>query len=60
MNGGFVSDTFRRMAFIGNTFVANYTNFPLQANVTMEGNVRLSTVTGLPANLRGAVVAPYA
>ena len=60
MVGGLVSNTFRRMAFLGNSFTGNYTDFPLQADVTMDGNVRLSTVTGLPANIRGAVVAPYA
>jgi hypothetical protein len=60
MLGGLVSNTFRRMAFLGNNFTGNYTDFPIQANVTMDANVRLSTVTGLPGNIRSAVVAPYA
>ena len=41
-------------------WTGNYTDFPAQANVTMDANVRLSTVTGLPGNIRSAVVAPYA
>lgn len=60
MTGGAVSAGFRRTAFLSCRFTGNYSAFPVQADVTMEGNIKLSGVTGLPTNIRGAVVSPYA
>lgn len=59
MNGGAVTATMKNLAFMGCQFTNNYTAFPLAANVTMVGNVKSTTVTGLPADIRANVVAPF-
>ncbi|MGE6562199.1 hypothetical protein ACQKF2_07230 [Pseudomonas hunanensis] len=59
MSGGSVSATLKNAAFMGCRFTASYTAFPLAANVTMVGNVKGTTVTGLPADIRANVVAPF-
>lgn len=41
-------------------FVGNYTKFPLQAHVSFgDGNAKFGTVTGLPTNIRNALVTPF-
>ncbi|WP_058544385.1 hypothetical protein [Pseudomonas fluorescens] len=57
--GGAVSATLKNMAFQACQFTGNYTAFPIAANVTMVGNIKGTTVTGLPADIRANVVAPF-
>lgn len=59
MLGGSVSATLKNLSFQGSQFVGNYAEFPLAANVTMVGNIKGVSVTGLPADIRNNVVAPY-
>lgn len=59
MLGGAVAPTLKNMSFQGCQFTGNYSAFPLIANVTMVGNIKSSSVTGLPADIRANVVAPY-
>lgn len=59
MLGGAVSTTLKNLSFQGSQFTGNYATFPLAANVTMVGNVKSSTVTGLPADIRGNVAPPF-
>lgn len=59
MIGGAVSTTLKNLSFQGSQFTGNYATFPLAANVTMVGNVKSSTVTGLPADIRGNVAPPF-
>jgi hypothetical protein len=59
MTGGVVSPTLKNAAFMSCRFTGVYTNFPLAANVTMVGNVKGTTVTGLPADIRANIVAPF-
>ena len=59
MLGGAVAPTLKNISFQGCQFTGNYSAFPLIASVTMVGNIKISTVTGLPADIRANVVAPY-
>lgn len=59
MAGGAVNALIKNLSFQGCQFTGNYSAFPAAANVTMVGNIKTSTVTGLPADIRNNIVAPY-
>lgn len=60
-SGGSVSATLRNHLISSSIFAAAYGTFPTAANISMDGNVRLGAgVTGLPADIRNNIVAPFA
>ena len=59
-SGGAVSATLRNHLISSSVFSGSYSQFPLIADISMDGNVRTgSGITGLPADIRNNIVAPF-
>ena len=64
MLGGYVSASFRNIAFYGCTFTGTYTAFPYDGTIpvsyaTMVGNTRTIAQPNLPPNLQSTIVSPF-
>jgi hypothetical protein len=64
MLGGYVSASFRNIAFYGCTFTGTYTAFPYDGAIpvsyaTMVGNTRTIAQPNLPPNLQSTIVSPF-
>lgn len=58
--GGAVSATLRNHLISSSVFSGSYSQFPLIADISLDGNVRTgSGITGLPADIRNNIVAPF-